>query len=148
MRRSIAEIQAWCREMMHAPRPPSPLTKQTLTSATPVWDEMRCLAESYLHTGQVEDIMAGLARVATENPALYQRYIAERRHPQAAVDTARRASPDKEPTLQVTHPQGVKKDQGGVPLSWEEQVKHWKEYPGTYERYRRHFATAPRRPRG
>ena len=119
-----------------------PVTKQTVTSATPVWDEMRCLAESYLHTGQVPDIMRGLERVATEQPALYQRYIAERRHPQA-VDKALSARPDTPATVQVTHPQGVQKDQGGVPLPWEAQVAYWQAHPDAYTRYRRHFATAP-----
>ena len=151
MRQSIPQMIANCRALIDAlpaARPPRPVTKQAApTSATPVWDDMRCLAESYLQTGQVDTLMQGLERVALEQPALYQRYIEERRHPQG-VDKARGASPDSPLTVQVTHPQGVKKDRDGVPLAWEQQVQHWRDNPGTYERYRRHFATAPRRPRG
>lgn len=100
------------------------------------------LVRQNIENGMNADAAWSLA--GQQSPQAYQAYLREARE---KVQAPRVAKADASGTSQVTvtHPQGVKKDRDGVPLSWGEQVKHWKEYPDAYQRYKMHFATAHRR---
>jgi hypothetical protein len=120
---------------------PVPASHNSPQAHGTAWNEIQRQADALCRLGQASDMADALQQVAHANPTLYEAYVVQQRNG-VTPETVTKSTHDS--PLAVTHPRGVKKDGDGVPLSWEEQIKHWQEYPGTYERYRMHFATSTR----